>query len=121
MTRLLLIVIFWLYLNSLNSYLDLPKLIEFSKSFFNQPQGSVFILICNTIDGKSPFEFFWKKNGHPFNTEDARIVIETEDTFSQLMIKNLTIFDSGNFSCFVQNSYGFDSQWTVLQVKGLSY
>ena len=35
------------------------------------------------------------------------------------MIKDISLLDTGNYSCSVQNKHGIDSQWSVLDVKGL--
>lgn len=73
------------------------------------------------MDGAAPLKFIWTKNGHSISqTSDSRIKIDLDDDFSMITIKNIQIDDAGNYSCIVQNRYGIDSQWSMLQVKGWS-
>ena len=99
---------------------DAPRLVEF-KNFYTQPVNSRFILTCSKMDGAAPLKFIWTKNGHSISqTSDSRIKIDLDDDFSMITIKNIQIDDAGNYSCIVQNRYGIDSQWSMLQVKGWS-
>lgn len=82
------------------------------------PKSSQFSLHCSPYIGQAPFRFSFFKNGHLLHQSD-RLTVDSKDSFSQLMIKNLSENDSGNFSCTVENSFGTDHQWTVLSVKGL--
>ena len=97
-------------------HLDAPKLLQFVRQV-QQPQSSVFILTCNTLHGTSPFKFFWTKNGRPLD-KSTNLRIDIQDSFSLLTIKNISLADTGNFSCSVQNQHGIDSQWSILEVKG---
>ena len=90
---------------------------QFHKSF-HLPKGAQFILSCNSFSGQPQFRFSFFKDGHPLHQSD-RLTVDSKDSFSQLIIKNLSEDDSGNFSCTVENSVGSDHQWTVLSVKGL--
>ncbi|OTF81424.1 Immunoglobulin-like protein, partial [Euroglyphus maynei] len=95
-----------------------PRLLEF-KNFYTQPINSRFVLTCNKLDGVAPLKFLWTKNGQSISqTPDSRIKIDVYDDFSMFMIKNIQIVDAGNYSCIVQNPYGIDSQWSMLQIKG---
>jgi len=47
-----------------------------------------------------------------------RYQIDTKQVFSQFSLNNLIAEDSANYSCIVSNDYGFDVQWSVLQVIG---
>ena len=72
------------------------------------------------MNGVAPLKFFWTKNGHSISqSPDPRIKIDVDDDFSMITIKNIQIDDAGNYSCTVQNRFGIDSQWSLLQVKGL--
>ena len=51
--------------------------------------------------------------------DSKRFKINTQDTFSLFKLNQIQVDDTGNYSCVVDNSYGFDSQWSFLEVKGL--
>lgn len=98
----------------------LPKIAKFN-SAYSQPSGSLFMLTCNVYQGSEPLHFQWLKNDGPIDHghRSANIVIEIKDSFSHLSVKNIGLDDSANYSCVVSNQIGFDTQWSVLQVKGL--
>ena len=101
--------------------IDAPRLFEFKNSY-SQPVNSRFVINCNYISGVAPLKFFWTKNGHSIpQSSDSRIKIDVDDDFSMITIKNIKIDDAGNYSCTVQNRFGIDSQWSMLQVKGDYY
>ena len=71
------------------------------------------------IQGSEPLEFKWFKNGIELQTDSIQHQIDTKSIFSMFTLNQITPNDSGNYSCVVSNNFGFDAQWTVLEVKGL--
>ena len=97
---------------------EAPRLIELAK-IQRQSVGSTYVLTCNTVSGSPPFSYLFFKNGAQLKSNSYVTVTELKDSFAHLMIKNLSITDSGNYSCTVQSRHGGDAKWTVLQVNGL--
>ena len=93
-----------------------PKISKFN-SFYSQPIESSFTLTCNVYQGTQPVQFKWFKNDQPIET--SRVEIETKKSLSFLTLPKIDVNDSANFSCIASNLFGFDRQWSVLQVKGL--
>ncbi len=101
---------------------EAPKLIELVKTQ-RQTVGSTYALTCNTWSGSPPFKYSFYQNDvllKSGSSSNSRVTVtEMKDSLAMLMIKNLTINDSGNYSCTVQSRHGVDAKWTVLQVNGL--
>ncbi|KAJ6222590.1 hypothetical protein RDWZM_001135, partial [Blomia tropicalis] len=89
-----------------------PKIVKF-QPFYSQPNESPLVLTCNAYQGSQPLQFKWFKNEKPLSLEN----VETKSFFSQLTLSKINVDDSGNYSCVASNSFGFDTQWSVLQVK----
>lgn len=100
--------------------LEKPLLLNFVPSL-TQPQRSTFFVTCNVISGSEPFTFRWYKNDRELNSLDTpRYSIDSKATLSFLSVHNIEAHDAGNYSCVVSNDHGFDSQSTMLTVKGLN-
>lgn len=76
------------------------------------------MLLCNPISGARPYTFSFAKNSHRLQNL-GYTQIDIKDSFAQLIVKNVSRIDSGNYSCSVNNQFGQDSQWTILNVQGL--
>lgn len=79
--------------------------------------------MCSVISGTKPLRFQWLKNGMEFDQssngfEAKRYDIDTKPFSSHFALHDIDSNDAGNYSCIVSNSFGFDAQWSVLQVKG---
>ena len=99
---------------------DAPQLSDIVKTQ-RQTVDSIFTLTCNTWSGSPPFKYSFYHNGVQLKSNSRVTVTEMKDSLAMLMIKNLTIKDSGNYSCTVQSRHGGDAKWTMLQVNGLSF
>ena len=109
-----------------------PKITKFN-SFYSQPIDSSFMLTCNVYQGTQPLQFKWLKNGSPLDysatttstnnldesSSSSNLEIETKHYFSHLILHRISVHDSSNYSCVVSSPFGIDSQWSVLEVKGL--
>lgn len=95
-----------------------PKLAKLNP-LYSQSVGSVFILNCNVYQGNLPLLFKWQKDNVAIDS--SRIEIESKNYFSQLALNAINVEDAGNYTCTVSDSsYQMDSQWSILEVKGLS-
>lgn len=84
----------------------------------SQNKGSTFKLLCSIQEGSKPLSFKWYKNNHLLTSKQSNYRIESIKDDSLLVIDELTIDDTGNYSCSVSNNYGTDIQFTYLIVKG---
>ncbi|KPM07835.1 Immunoglobulin domain containing protein 9 [Sarcoptes scabiei] len=96
-----------------------PELSKFHP-FLSQSIGSSFTLFCSSMKGSKPLEFVWNKNG--LNIKNSiifdRYQIDSKPSYSLLSIHSLQPNDSGNYSCSVTNPFGYDLQWSLLEIKG---
>lgn len=83
-------------------------------------QGSRLALTCLAILGDIPLTFHWNKNGIDFRNDNDHVHVENSHSMSTLFFENLSINDSGNYSCLVENQFGFDRQNTYLSVQGVA-
>lgn len=106
------------FLSSFKS--ESPELSKFHP-FLSQSIGSSFTLFCSSMKGSKPLEFVWNKNG--LNIKNSiifdRYQIDSKPSYSLLSIHSLQPNDSGNYSCSVTNPFGYDLQWSLLEIKGL--
>ena len=88
----------------------------------NQIEGTKFRLFCSIQKGSSPLFFQWSKNDHILNSKpEVNYKIETSEELSIISIASVHRSDSGNYSCFVRNAFGTDSQNVVLNVRGIKF
>ena len=70
-----------------------------------------------------PVFFEWLKDGNQLlasTSPQPQVKIDYQEETSFLLVKGITIQDSGEYTCIVKNVYGTDSTTTQLIVKGLS-
>ena len=96
-----------------------PHLLKWSKLTTIRENSSI-PLTCVSDSGTEPFKFEWFKNNEKITKQSfPKISITAIDSYSVLNLKNIKIFDAGEYSCHVENSDGSDSTTTILQVQGL--
>ncbi len=95
----------------------LPKLAD---SIANKAQnvGTKLKILCQAQEGSRPLRFTWQKNGQQLSSSTGKYNIDSTEEDSLLVIKQLAIEDSGNYTCSVGNSAGTVHQTTVVIVKG---
>lgn len=64
-------------------------------------ENTTVILDCHVIADPQP-SFIWYKNGKEINTTYA----STSSHSSQIMLRNISTIDAGNYTCFSQNIVG---------------
>lgn len=79
---------------------------------------------CSVMQGSQPFSFKWFRDKSELSSNtnhhhNHRYHIETKASMSVLSIPKIEPKDAGNYSCLVSNDFGFDTQWTIIYVKGL--
>ncbi|XP_075680880.1 cell adhesion molecule Dscam1-like isoform X4 [Dermatophagoides pteronyssinus] len=84
--------------------------------------GQKFKLFCYPLAGIRPFQFEWFKNDYPLLSSSTSLsnnhyIIEQIDDASVFTIETLQQNDLGNYSCKVQNHFGYDIQSTILEIK----
>lgn len=81
-------------------------------------QGDVVQITCFAVSPVKPFIFTWKKDGTDLKETVKDVRIENSRDFSVLILENVNIVNSGNYTCTVQNSNGKDQHTAYLSVKG---
>lgn len=71
---------------------------------------------CSLTSGESPVLFEWLKDDKKISN-DNRIIIRHEQTYSVIEIKHLVNDDSGNYTCIAQNSLGSDKYTSELIIR----
>lgn len=94
-----------------------PKLAD-SVAIKTQNLGTKLKLFCQAEEGSRPLQFTWQKNGQQFSSSRNKYNIYSTEEDSLLVIDQLVIEDSGNYTCSVGNSAGTVHQTTVVIVKG---
>ena len=84
-----------------------PKLVE----------GKKFLLTCHLNSGKQPISFTWYHSDELVKPNDNIAILNTEES-SQLIIKEMSFADSGQYVCKVENAYGSDSRRVELKLNG---
>lgn len=73
-----------------------------------------------TVSGDQPLLIQWLKNGEII-PENNKMVQLIDDYTSMLLLRNVSLKDTGNYSCVVSNPAGKSIYSAVLKVKGLFY
>ena len=120
--ELLILCCFWFHIDHLvASSNDPPVISRIVSTQMSQSQGSVLNLMCPISSGSQPITFKWFKDNIEIKHANQRGSINNNPSFSVLIIPELELKDSGNYSCVVSNAHGIDVQWTFLQVKGIKF
>jgi len=100
--------------NELNENKPILQEITLPKKFnYNQ----VVRLNCDLVQGAQPLKFDWYfKNIKLDNNNKTKIIIG--DDSSDLIIKQLSVDDLGDYQCTVKNPYGEYSQMVSLYING---
>ncbi|XP_055938269.1 cell adhesion molecule DSCAM-like isoform X1 [Argiope bruennichi] len=80
-------------------------------------EGHKVQVICGLLEGDPPVHFIWQKNGESVSTSN-NVNIMTHPDFSRLMINDVDVQSSGNYTCIAKNNQGQDSYTAHLAVRG---
>lgn len=111
-----LVFVFLVFLNSISCSEDKPVIQDLLVSS-KLVEGKKFYLTCQLNSGKQPISFTWYHADELVRPND-RIAIITNEESSQLTIKEMSLTDSGQYVCKVENAYGLDSKRVDLKLKG---
>ena len=81
----------------------------------SQIVGSKFKIFCQIEEGQKPFQFRWYFGSRPLS-ESTNLHIENSEEDSLLVIDQLSVSHTGNYSCTVRNNFGETSQLVALSV-----
>ena len=112
--------IFCLSIFITNSNCERPKLVPVLNQR-TQSEKTIFQFYCSVLSGSQPLFFEWAKNGLSVKpSPDFKYRIENSEILSTLTIDQVSVKDSGNYTCSVKNEHGRDSQNVMLTIKGNS-
>ncbi|KAF8793255.1 Down syndrome cell adhesion molecule like protein [Argiope bruennichi] len=80
-------------------------------------EGHKVQVICGLLEGDPPVHFIWQKNGESVSTSN-NVNIMTHPDFSRLVINDVDVQSSGNYTCIAKNNQGQDSYTAHLAVRG---
>ncbi|XP_022257107.1 Down syndrome cell adhesion molecule homolog [Limulus polyphemus] len=80
-------------------------------------EGEQVQITCGVKAGDDPIEFVWFKDSTPLETKDFW-TIHNLSRVSLLIINNVKVTISGNYTCLARNRFGEESYTSELQVKG---
>lgn len=90
-------------------------------SFGEKPlnQGQVVSVMCTVVEGDNPLSLKWTLNGGVINNgENGVTLVPIGDKNIILTVASVGAENVGNYSCSANNSAGFDSKSSSLNVNG---
>lgn len=108
----------------ISSQHQLPPKLADSVAFKAQNIGTRLSVHCEAQEGSKPLHFTWKKNNQEFkpsSNANFRYRIDSTEEDSLLVITQLAIEDTANYTCSVNNAFGTVHQTTVVIVKGFYF
>lgn len=78
--------------------------------------GDKMTVLC-VVESKLPLNFSWMKNGKKLYEDDI-LRFKTDEELSILIIDDVRIEDSGNYTCHAKNTLGADAFTAELTVEG---
>lgn len=86
----------------------------------NVREGDTVSVTCFAVSQNKPLSFRWDKNGEQIGEKSQKLRIESSKDFSVLILNDVNLESSGNYTCSAQNPSGIAKQTAVLLVKGKS-
>ena len=80
-------------------------------------EGKRSHLTCQLNSGKQPITWSWYHADELVKSSDKIAVLSGDDS-SQLTIKEMSLADSGQYVCKVENAYGSDTRRVDLKLNG---
>lgn len=96
-----------------------PKIIPFPLQEVHLHDGMLARIVCGVNQGDLPLTFFWLKDGRAIAINEQNVAIHEIDEFSSiLLIKSVTPWHSGNYTCIAKNQAGVVNYTSHLTVNG---
>ncbi|KAG8178107.1 hypothetical protein JTE90_017454 [Oedothorax gibbosus] len=95
---------------------DAPKIQKFTFQD-NIQEGDVISVTCLAVSSSRPLTFLWSKNEVPIDASSNHIRIDNSGEYSLLILENVSLKSSGNYTCSVANSFGKTTHTAKLDVK----
>ena len=99
------------------------KYVYFYLGFSEIPQIGAFTFPSHVVAGKnisafcsaSDSKFSWLKDGKVLKNS-PNVTIRTDEDFSVIIIKSVSVLSNGNYTCMAMNNFGLSSKSTTLTV-----
>lgn len=101
------LIYFLLLLHPIIADENIPIVQLLAPKNFNPNQ--IVRLNCNLLSGQSPFNFEWYFKDQKL-VNNNKTTIKIGDDSADLIIRQLSVEDLGDYKCIVSNSYGKDEQ-----------
>ncbi|XP_054724329.1 cell adhesion molecule DSCAM-like [Uloborus diversus] len=83
----------------------------------NVKEGLKVQALCSLLEGEAPVHFTWQKDGESLLSND-NVNMMAHGDFSRLVINNVDVQSSGNYTCIAKNNRGQDMHSAHLAVRG---
>lgn len=84
----------------------------------NVREGDTVSVICFAVSQIKPLSFRWDKNGEEIGEKLQNVRIENSEDYSVLILNDVKLESSGNYTCSAQNPSGISKQTANLLIKG---
>lgn len=101
-------------------FIDLPKVKKFQFEE-NVQEGDTVSVICLAVSQSKPLSFRWYKNTEEIDERLKNVRIENSGDYSVLILDDVKLESSGNYTCSAQNPSGIAKQAATLLVKGKKF
>lgn len=97
---------------------DLPIIEPFGFNKNGVNGGTSVRAMCTVVAGDFPMEIVWLKDGNKIDNSKFRRIQQLDESTVILSLTQLSLDDSGKYTCFVRNVAGKTSHSADLFVKG---
>ncbi|XP_054724330.1 cell adhesion molecule DSCAML1-like [Uloborus diversus] len=95
---------------------ELPKIKKFTFEEKIQ-EGDIASVACLVVSTTKPLSFTWEKDGDVITESAKNIRIDNSGDYSVLIINDVSLKSSGNYTCRVSNSFGSATHTARLEIK----
>lgn len=81
-------------------------------------EGKRFYLICQLNSGNLPISFSWFHFNQLIRSNFSHEIVDSKEN-SQLIIKEMSLDNNGEYSCKAENSFGSDIKKVDVKLNGM--